>query len=106
MVANQQVDSTAINNVFGENPYGEDNLETMLAQHGVQQEQLEAKEEVIEQAVMVKQPHINLNQKITPRASWYPHKNDRLESQICNMYYVIWFHHNALLSDYDCIQYV
>ena len=63
MVGNQLVDSTAISNVFGEKPYSEDNLETLLAQHGVQLEQLEAEEEVFDQAVVVRRPHINLNQE-------------------------------------------
>ncbi|XP_076866562.1 uncharacterized protein LOC143517696 [Brachyhypopomus gauderio] len=63
MIGSQQADSTAINNVFGENPYSEDSLEILLAHHGVQLEQLEAEEEVFDQAVVVSRPHIGLNQE-------------------------------------------
>lgn len=59
MVANQQQDTTAINNVFRQGPYSED-LDAMLGHFGVQLNQLEINEEELERAVVVQQPQINL----------------------------------------------
>ena len=36
MLANMGVNSTASNNVFGENPYRVENLEALLEQHGLE----------------------------------------------------------------------
>lgn len=45
ILANREQQSTAINNVFGEDPYTQENLESCLARHGVQLTQLQASSE-------------------------------------------------------------
>lgn len=35
MLTNMGVDSTSINHVFGDDPFREHNIETLLAQHGI-----------------------------------------------------------------------
>ncbi|KAJ8369884.1 hypothetical protein SKAU_G00099120 [Synaphobranchus kaupii] len=61
MIGNQQRNRTEINNIFGQDVYSEDNLETLLRQNGVELSQLEANEDQFNQAVTVRQPHITLN---------------------------------------------
>lgn len=61
MLANSEQESTAINNVFGEDPYSQENLETGLARRGVRLTQLQVDNEDLERAVIVSQPLINLN---------------------------------------------
>uniref|UniRef100_A0A3Q3EWE3 Integrase core domain-containing protein n=1 Tax=Labrus bergylta TaxID=56723 RepID=A0A3Q3EWE3_9LABR len=56
MLANIEQESTALNNVFGVDPYIEENLEACLARHGIQLTQLQANREDLEQAVIVQQP--------------------------------------------------
>lgn len=60
MVANHQQDTTAINNVFRQDPYNED-LEAMLARYGVQLTQLEVDQDDLDRAIVVTRPQINLN---------------------------------------------
>lgn len=62
MVANHQQDTTAINNVFRQDPYNED-LEAMLARYGVQLTQLEVDQDDLDRAVVVTQPQMNLNHR-------------------------------------------
>lgn len=45
MLANIEVDATAINNVFGDDPYREENLDEVLGRHGIQLDQLQADDE-------------------------------------------------------------
>ncbi|XP_062317629.1 uncharacterized protein LOC134021136 isoform X1 [Osmerus eperlanus] len=58
MLTNIEADSTPINNVFGDDPYREDSLEALLAQHGINNFRTD-----IEQfpAVVVQQLNVNLN---------------------------------------------
>lgn len=61
MLSNMAMDSAAINNVFGENPYRPHNLETVLAQHGI--DSLPTTDDVDLPAVIVEQSEINLSQQ-------------------------------------------
>ncbi|KAK0136930.1 hypothetical protein N1851_026900 [Merluccius polli] len=60
MLANSEQESTAINNVFGDDPYRQEHLEAGLARHGIQLAQLQADSEDLERAVVVSQP-LNLS---------------------------------------------
>ena len=61
MLANSEQESTALNNVFGDDPYSQENLEAGLGRHGIQLTQLQANSEDLERAVIVSQPLINLS---------------------------------------------
>lgn len=61
MLANSEQESTALNNVFGDDPYSQENLEAGLARHGIQLNQLQANSEDLERAVIVSQPLNNLS---------------------------------------------
>lgn len=51
MLANSEQDSTASNNVFGDDPYSQENVEAGLARHGIQLTQLQANSEYLERDV-------------------------------------------------------
>ncbi|XP_062870184.1 uncharacterized protein LOC134332458 [Trichomycterus rosablanca] len=61
MLANIGVNSTATNNVFGENPYTAENLEALLEQHGLEPLPTTDAEQV--PSVIVEPPQISLNQQ-------------------------------------------
>lgn len=61
MLSNIHTDATAINNVFGDDPYTQENLETVLGRHGIQLAQLQADNDDLDRAVIVPQPRINLS---------------------------------------------
>ena len=61
MLTNSEQESTALNNIFGDDPYSQENLEAGLARHGVQLTQLQANTEDLERARIVSQPLNNLN---------------------------------------------
>lgn len=48
MLANIKHDAVAFNNVFGDDPYNQENLEAGLAKHGIQLSQLQANSEDLE----------------------------------------------------------
>lgn len=57
-------DSTALEGIFGQDPYSHENLETCLARHGLQFNQLQANEGEIHRAVIVSPPlHLTMNQQ-------------------------------------------
>lgn len=60
VLGNINQDSTAINSIYGDDPYSPENLEAGLARHGVQLAQLQGNPEDFEQAVIVPQPNLNL----------------------------------------------
>lgn len=62
MVTNRQLDRTAINNVFGQDPYNE-NLETILGRYGVHLPHLQADQDDLDRAVAVRQNQITLTQE-------------------------------------------
>ena len=59
MLSNVTMDSAAINNVFGENPYSPENLEAVLAQHGI--DSLPPSEDL--PAVVVGQSRLSLSEQ-------------------------------------------
>ncbi|XP_034072352.1 uncharacterized protein LOC117546278 isoform X1 [Gymnodraco acuticeps] len=61
MLANREQHSTAIDNVFGNDPYSQENIENGLARHGIRLDQLQANNDDLERAVIVPQPHIILS---------------------------------------------
>lgn len=61
MLANSEQESTALNNVFGNDPCSQENLEAGLARHGIQLNQLQANNGDLERAVIVSQPLIFLS---------------------------------------------
>ena len=61
MLTNSEQESTALNNIFGDDPYSQENLEAGLARHGIQLTQLQANTEDLERARIVSQPLNNLN---------------------------------------------
>lgn len=61
MLANSEHDSTALNNVFGDDPYSQENLEAGLARHGIQLSQIQANSEDLERAMTVVQPINNMS---------------------------------------------
>ncbi len=61
MLAISEQDSTAVNNVFENYPYSQENLEAGLARHGIQLTQLQAHSEDLGHAVIVSQPLNNLS---------------------------------------------
>ncbi|XP_041857363.1 uncharacterized protein LOC121650109 [Melanotaenia boesemani] len=61
MLSNIATDNAAINNVFGENPYQHQNLEALLAQHGI--DHLPTVDDDELPAVTVEQCNINLSQQ-------------------------------------------
>ncbi|KAK0136579.1 hypothetical protein N1851_027264 [Merluccius polli] len=64
MLSNMAMDSAAINNVFGENPYRPHNLEAVLAQHGIDPLPTTDDDDDDElPAVIVEQSQINLSQQ-------------------------------------------
>lgn len=60
MLLNMAVDSAAINNVFGENPYRPQNLEAVLTQHGI--DSLPTNNDADLPALMLGQSQISLSQ--------------------------------------------
>ncbi|XP_027017169.2 uncharacterized protein LOC113652376 [Tachysurus fulvidraco] len=62
MLLNIAMDSTALNNVFGENPYRSQNLEAVLTQHGI--DSLPTTDDVDDLPVLIeRQPQISLSQQ-------------------------------------------
>ena len=61
MLRNIATDSTAVNNVFGENPYSDQNIEAILAQYGIQT--LPTLDEEEFPAVRVEPPQLILTQQ-------------------------------------------
>lgn len=61
MLSNSEQESSALNNVFGEDPYSQENLEACLARHGIQLTQLQANSDDLERTVTVSQPLNNLS---------------------------------------------
>ncbi|KAA0706662.1 hypothetical protein E1301_Tti014012 [Triplophysa tibetana] len=61
MLTNMWVDSTSINNVFGDDPFREHNLEALLAQHGIHDFPADLRNEF--PAVYVPQPSVELSQE-------------------------------------------
>ncbi len=61
MLSRMGTDSTAINSVFGDNPYRPENLHELLAQHGIESLPTAENEEI--PAVTVQQPQICLTQQ-------------------------------------------
>ncbi|XP_051804019.1 uncharacterized protein LOC110972740 isoform X2 [Acanthochromis polyacanthus] len=61
MLANSEQESAALNNVFGDDPYSQENLEAALARQGIHLNQLQANSEDLERAVIVSQPLNNLS---------------------------------------------
>ncbi|MGH0138044.1 UNVERIFIED_CONTAM: hypothetical protein FKN15_065084 [Acipenser sinensis] len=61
LITNIETDSTAVNNVFGEDPYRDATLDTLLANYGIAPAQLNvtAEDEDHLQSLTVIQPHIN-----------------------------------------------
>lgn len=59
MLSNIEMDCTAINNVFGEDPYKEQSLEALLAHHGI--ETLPTLDDDHFPAVVVEEPRIHLS---------------------------------------------
>ncbi|XP_019748999.1 uncharacterized protein LOC109529971 isoform X2 [Hippocampus comes] len=60
MLANSEQETTALNNVFGDDPYSQENLEAGLARHGIQLNQFQANSEGLEQPVTISQ-QLNLS---------------------------------------------
>lgn len=60
MLRNIATDNTAVNNVFGENPYSNQNIVAILAQHGIQA--LPTLDDEVFPIVTVKPPHLILTQ--------------------------------------------
>ncbi len=61
MLSRMGTDSTAINSVFGDNPYRPEHLHELLAQHGIESLPTAENEEI--PAVTVQQPQIRLAQQ-------------------------------------------
>ena len=61
ILRNIATDSTAVNNVFGENPYSDQNIEAILAQYGIQTLPTIDEEEF--PAVRVESPQLILTQQ-------------------------------------------
>ncbi|KAA0724043.1 hypothetical protein E1301_Tti021646 [Triplophysa tibetana] len=61
MLTNMWVNSTSINNVFGDDPFREHNLEALLAQHGIHDFPADLGNEF--PAVYVQQPSVELSQE-------------------------------------------
>lgn len=61
MLKNIATDSTAVNNVFGENPYSDQNIDAILAQYGIQT--LPTLDEEEFPAVNVEPPQLILTQQ-------------------------------------------
>lgn len=60
MLNNIEADTTAINNIFGDDPYGEENLEVVLGRHGIHLDQIQADDEQLQRAVSVPRLCVNL----------------------------------------------
>uniref|UniRef100_A0A3B4UUN6 Integrase core domain-containing protein n=1 Tax=Seriola dumerili TaxID=41447 RepID=A0A3B4UUN6_SERDU len=69
VLTNSERESTALNNIFGDDPYSQENLEAGLARHGIQLTQLQANTEELEQARIVSQPLNNLIEAAESRVS-------------------------------------
>uniref|UniRef100_A0A3Q3LU62 Uncharacterized LOC113134104 n=2 Tax=Mastacembelus armatus TaxID=205130 RepID=A0A3Q3LU62_9TELE len=61
MLVTTEQESTPLNNVFGDDPYSQENLEAGLARHGIQLTQLQANSEDPVQTVTLSQPFNDLN---------------------------------------------
>lgn len=61
MLSNMEANCTAINNVFGEDPFSTHTLEELLAQHGINNFPVTDDDEDHFPAVVVEQPRINLS---------------------------------------------